>query len=77
MHLTDAIGFVAASLVLATFSLRSMSALRYAAIASNIAFMAYGHLGGLMPIFLLHALLLPLNVLRLAQLIARRRSPTQ
>lgn len=77
MHLTDAIGFVAASLVLATFSLRSMSALRYAAIASNIAFMAYGHLGGMMPIFLLHALLLPLNVLRLVQLIARRRTPAQ
>lgn len=66
MHLIDAIGFVAASLVVATFSLRSMSALRYTAIASNVAFMVYGYLGGLLPILLLHALLLPMNVLRLA-----------
>jgi hypothetical protein len=66
LHLIDAIGFVAASLVVATFSLRSMSALRYTAIASNVAFMVYGYLGGLLPILLLHALLLPMNVLRLA-----------
>jgi hypothetical protein len=77
LHLIDAIGFVAASLVVATFSLRSMSALRYTAIASNVAFMVYGYLGGLLPILLLHALLLPMNVLRLAQLAARRRTSAQ
>lgn len=71
MQLIDVVGFVAASLVLATFSLRSMSALRYTAIVSNIAFIAYGYLGELMPILLLHGLLLPMNVLRLAQLAGR------
>jgi hypothetical protein len=69
----DAIGFAAASLVLATFSMRSMIALRWVAIASNLAFIAYGYLGSLAPILLLHVLLLPINVYRLAQL---RQRPT-
>jgi hypothetical protein len=54
--------------VLAAFSLRSMSALRYTAIASNLAFIAYGYLGDLLPILLLHTLLLPVNVLRLIEI---------
>jgi hypothetical protein len=48
--------------------MRSMKPLRWVAIASNVAFIAYGYLGGLAPILLLHALLLPVNVYRLAQL---------
>ena len=66
--LTNEVGFAAAGLVLATFCMRSMSALRCVAIASNLAFIGYGYLGGLAPILLLHALLLPVNVYRLAQL---------
>jgi hypothetical protein len=53
--------------VLATFSMRSMRALRLVAIASNIAFITYGAMGNLYPILVLHSLLLPLNVFRLAQ----------
>ncbi|HVY58918.1 MAG TPA: hypothetical protein VHA77_13785 [Xanthobacteraceae bacterium] len=64
----DAVGFAAAGLVLATFCMRSMSTLRWVAIASNVAFIAYGYLGGLAPVLLLHLLLLPVNVYRLAQL---------
>jgi len=64
----DAIGFAAAALVLATFCMRSMSGLRWAAIASNLTFIAYGYLGGLTPVLLLHVLLLPVNSYRLAQL---------
>jgi hypothetical protein len=68
-HLTfDAIGFVAAGLVLTTFCMRSMSALRWVAIASNLAFIAYGYLGTLPPVLVLHALLLPVNTYRLTQL---------
>ena len=68
-HLTiDGIGFVAAGLVLTTFCMRSMSALRWVAIASNLAFIAYGHLGNLPPVLVLHALLLPVNAYRLTQL---------
>ena len=68
----DGIGFAAAGLVLTTFYMRSMIALRWVAIASNLAFIAYGYLENLPPVLLLHLLLLPLNILRLAQLRQRR-----
>jgi len=64
----EGLGFGAAVLVLATFCMGSMSALRWVAIASNVAFIAYGYLGGLAPVLLLHMLLLPVNICRLAQL---------
>ena len=64
----DTIGFAAAGLVLATFCMRSMRALRWVAIASNLAFIAYGYLGHLAPVLLLHLALLPVNVYRLRQL---------
>ena len=64
----DGIGFAAAGLVLTTFYMRSMIALRWVAIASNLAFIAYGYLEILAPVLLLHLLLLPLNIFRLAQL---------
>jgi len=68
LSVIDGVGFGAAGLVLATFCMRSMSALRWVAIASNVAFIAYGYLGGLAPVLLLHVLLLPVNICRLAQL---------
>jgi hypothetical protein len=63
----DAIGYGAAGLVLATFYMRSMSRLRWVAIASNAAFIAYAYLAQLAPILVLHLLLLPLNVRRLIE----------
>ena len=68
----EGIGFAAAGLVLTTFYMRSMIALRWVAIASNLAFIAYGYLDNLPPVLLLHLLLLPLNIFRLAQLRQRR-----
>jgi len=70
----DAIGYLAASLVLATFCMRSMSSLRYVAIASNLAFIVYGYCGDLMPVLLLHVLLLPVNIRRLTELAAPQRT---
>lgn len=61
------LGYAASTLVLATFCMRQMLALRLTAIASNLAFMAYGLLAGLDPVLLLHVMLLPLNAWRLAQ----------
>ena len=74
----DGIGFAAAGLVLATFCMRSMRALRWVAIASNLAFIAYGYLGNLAPVLLLHLLLLPVNVYRVTQLCGShaRSAPT-
>jgi hypothetical protein len=68
LSVIDGVGFAAAGLVLATFCMGSMNALRWVAIASNVAFIAYGYLGHLAPVLLLHALLLPVNIYRLAQL---------
>jgi hypothetical protein len=65
----NVVGYLAASLVFATFCMRSMSGLRSMALASNLAFIAYGYLADLMPVLLLHAVLLPVNVYRLAQLL--------
>ena len=69
IKMVDAIGYLAASLVLATFSMQSMSSLRLVGLASNLAFIAYGYLGNLTPVLVLHALLLPVNACRLAQLL--------
>ncbi len=61
-------GYLASMLVLATFCMRDMVALRAVAIASNAAFITYGAMADIGPVLLLHLLLLPVNVLRLAQL---------
>ena len=68
VSVTDAVGYSAAGLALVTFCLRSMGALRWVAIVSNVAFIAYGYLEGLLPVLLLHMLLPPVNVCRLTQL---------
>ena len=65
MSTVELVGYLASALVFATFCMRAMLALRLIAIASNVAFIVYGHLGGLTPIVLLHAGLLPLNAWRL------------
>lgn len=65
MNLTESIGYLAAALVLAAFCMRNIVALRWLAIASNLAFIAYGALAGLGPVLLLHLLLLPINLVRL------------
>lgn len=77
MNAVDATGYVAAALVLATFCMRSMWKLRWIAIASNLAFIAYAVLANLGPVFALHALLLPINVVRLEQLRCASRSDVQ
>lgn len=68
MPFVETIGYVAAGLVLTTFCMRSMCALRAVAIAGNVAFVAYGYLGDLMPVLILHLILLPINVYRLVEL---------
>ena len=69
----DAIGYLAASLVFATFYMRSMVILRIVAVTSNLAFIAYGYVGELMPVLLLHSALLPLNIYRVLELFPHRR----
>lgn len=64
----NVIGFAAAALVFATFYMKTMLPLRFVAVASNLAFMSYGYIAQLYPIFLLHLVLLPLNIYRLFQI---------
>ena len=66
MSAVEVVGYLASALVLATFCMRDMVPLRCVAIASNLAFIAYGALADLGPVLVLHLLLLPVNLLRLA-----------
>lgn len=69
MHFADATGYLASGLVLAAFGMKDMVKLRLVAICSNVVFLVYGLSLGLAPVWLLHAVLLPLNLWRLAQVL--------
>jgi len=67
-------GWLSAVLVFSSFFMRTMIPLRTVAICSNVSFIAYallglkyGVFGRVYPILVLHAALLPLNVVRLRQ----------
>lgn len=68
----DIAGYVAASLVFATFSMKSMLRLRIVAICSNFAFIYYAALAGVYPVLILHICLLPMNLTRLRQILRAR-----
>jgi hypothetical protein len=59
------LGYTAATLVLATFCAKSMVTLRVLALCSNVAFVIYAIAASLWPILLLHAVMFPLNLVRL------------
>jgi hypothetical protein len=69
----DFVGYMAALTVLATFCMDTIVPLRGLAIVSNVLFILYGIAGHLYPVFFLHAVLLPINVLKIVQL---RKGPT-
>jgi hypothetical protein len=73
MSLTDSLGYAAAFLVLLTFSMKTMVPLRIVGIASNLFFISYAYLMDALPILLLHLFLLPLNTLRLTQILTLSR----
>jgi hypothetical protein len=73
--MTDLAGYPASTMVLLTFMTKDMRLLRVLAIISNIAFITYGVLAWLPPVFCLHLLLLPVNVLRLRSLLAEEGLP--
>jgi len=67
MNTWDAIGYVASTLVLTAFGMRSIIPLRVVAMCSNLVFIIYGLGLGLTPIWFLHAALLPMNAWRLVE----------
>ncbi|HWV51272.1 Crp/Fnr family transcriptional regulator [Pseudorhodoplanes sp.] len=70
MRFAEVIGYIAAALVFATFSMKTMVPLRTVGICSNVFFIAYGYLNPAYPLLVLHCLLLPLNILRLTQMLS-------
>jgi hypothetical protein len=66
--MSDLIGYAASLAVLASFTMRSMVPLRLAAILSNILFISFGYIAHIHPVLLLHTVLLPINIARLAAL---------
>ena len=74
-NLSGISGYVASALVLLTFLAKDMRVLRTVAIFSNLAFITYGTIEWLPPVLFLHMVLLPLNIVRLAEIV--RASPVR
>lgn len=69
----ELVGWIASAFTLATYAMKTMLPLRVAAILSNLFFMSYSLALGLWPMLVLDAVLLPLNVWRLWQILRQRR----
>jgi CRP/FNR family transcriptional regulator, cyclic AMP receptor protein len=69
--MTDAelLGYAAAACVFVTFYMKTMVPLRIAGIISNFLFIGYGYALDAYPVLILHLVLLPLNVVRLRQML--------
>jgi CRP-like cAMP-binding protein len=70
LRFAEILGYIAAFLVFMTFSMKTMVPLRTVGIASNVFFIAYGYLNPAYPLLVLHLALLPLNILRLNQMLS-------
>jgi CRP/FNR family transcriptional regulator, cyclic AMP receptor protein len=69
MSIAEMAGYLAAALVFLTFYMKTMIPLRMIGICSNCMFIIYGSLDGLYPVLVLHLILLPLNGLRLREML--------
>ncbi len=65
----DVLGYAASASVLATFCMSTMVPLRIIAIGSNVLFIAFGALAHIYPVLVLHIVLLPVNTMRLIQIL--------
>jgi CRP/FNR family cyclic AMP-dependent transcriptional regulator len=70
---TDAIGYLGAVFVIATYAMRTMIPLRSVGLASNVILLGYAVASHAVPDVLLEAIVLPLNSLRLVQMIRLTR----
>ena len=69
INIPNTCALIAAGFYAATFLMRTMVPLRVCGIFSALFFMAYGALGGAITTFLMYFLLLPINSLRLFQIV--------
>jgi CRP/FNR family transcriptional regulator, cyclic AMP receptor protein len=65
----ELLGYAAAACVFVTFYMKTMVPLRIAGIVSNFLFIGYGYALDAYPVLILHLVLLPLNVVRLRQML--------
>lgn len=70
---TEVLGYAAALLTLGTFAVTRMIPLRIIGIGANFAFISYGALQPIYPVLVLHMILLPVNSLRLYQMLQLTR----
>lgn len=68
-EIAQLLGYVAAACVFVTFYMKTMVPLRIAGIVSNVLFIGYGYALDAYPVLILHVVLLPLNILRLHQML--------
>jgi hypothetical protein len=68
MSWVDIVGYAAAFAVLGSFCMTTIVPLRILAVVSNLLFGTYGVMAHLYPVFVLHSILLPINLFKLAQL---------
>jgi len=69
MSRAELIGYAAAVCVFVTFYMKTMVPLRIAGIVSNVLFIAYAYELLAYPVLILHLVLLPLNIIRLRQML--------
>ncbi len=65
----DAFGYLGALLLLGTYSMKTMIPLRILGICANCAFIVYAYFAPAYPQLFLHVILLPLNAIRLYQML--------
>lgn len=68
MHWAEILGYIAALLTLIAFQMKTMIPLRIIGMCANCFFIAYGIFNHTYPALVLHTILLPLNGLRLYQM---------
>ena len=74
MTWVDLAGCIASSFVFLTFYMKDMVPLRVVALCSNLAFLVYAGALHLMPIFILHSALIPINARRLLFALRQRHA---
>jgi cyclic nucleotide-binding protein len=69
MSWAEILGYFGASLTITVYSMKRMIPLRIIGIGANCVFIVYGFLAAVYPQMLLHAVLLPINVFRLREML--------
>ena len=65
---SEVVGYLAATLAIATFAVKGMMPLRALAVAMNLVFAIYGYIAGIEILWIAHLVQLPLNVYRLIEI---------